>query len=524
MPLLPSRAAGVNSSPEIATHRMRSIILSKLREFFLSRSVPAFLVGGYVRDSLQGTPTGDLPTRDLDVAVQGDAPSLARDVADSFGGSFVPLGHSRQAGRAVVPSEDGDRWVIDVSGMDGPLHSDLLRRDFTIDAMALALDDWGIPGWEDLVHDPWGGRDDLSRGVIRAVRPSVFGEDPARLLRAVRLASKLGFRIDPHTAQTISRDAHLILSVAGERVRDEFLTILSLDRARVHLETLDELGLLCYIIPELGTAKGVEQPREHHWDVFGHSLHAVEGVERVVSPLEGDPVSSLVPWNVEMEERFAQGVSDGHTRRTILKLGALLHDVAKPQTKMVDDRGKTRFLGHHILGASMSREALHRMRLSSRGVEMVHLMVENHLRPTQMSQGGEMPTPRAVYRYFRDVGDVAIDTLYLSLGDHLAARGPDLEMEGWERHTGIIAHILEVGTREQAPERMPRIITGHDLIAEFRLTPGPLVGTLLEGAQYAQAAGEVGTREEALAWVRSRLEGPTPDCSTDDSAPKDPDG
>ena len=235
---------------------MRSIILSKLREFFLSRSVPAFLVGGYVRDSLQGTPTGDLPTRDLDVAVQGDAPSLAKDIADSFGGSFVPLGHSRQAGRAVVPSEDGDRWVIDVSGMDGPLHSDLLRRDFTIDAMALALDDWGIPGWEDLVHDPCGGRDDLSRGVIRAVGPSVFGEDPARLLRAVRLASKLGFRIDPHTAQTISRDAHLILSVAGERVRDEFLTILSLDRARVHLETLDELGLLCYIIPELGTAKG----------------------------------------------------------------------------------------------------------------------------------------------------------------------------------------------------------------------------------------------------------------------------
>jgi len=139
---------------------------------------------------------------------------------------------------------------------------------------------------------------------------------------------------------------------------------------------------------------------------------------------------------------------------------------------------------------------------------MVCGMVENHLRPMQMSQGEEMPTPRAVYRYFRDAGDVAIDTLYLSLADHLAARGPELDMGDWQRHVEIIGHILQVGTQEQTSERMPRLITGHDVIQEFGLAPGPIIGSLLEGIRDAQVTGELDSREGALAWVRRRLERP----------------
>ena len=372
--------------------------------------------------------------------------------------------------------------------------------------MALPLAEWQTPQWQERILDPFDGRGDVARGVIRATGPAVFEEDPLRLLRAVRLSAKLDFRIEPSTAGLIAEQAHLISSVAGERVRDEFLAILSLDGAKDHLELLDELGLLCCIIPELAVAKGVDQPREHYWDVFDHSLHAVEGVERVFSRRQEDPVARMVPWpwNVE-EERFAEDVSDGHTRRTVLKLGALLHDVAKPQTRMVDAEGRIRFLGHHTQGAAMCKEIGCRLRLSSRGVEMLCGMVENHLRPTQMNQDGELPTARAVYRYFRDVQEVAIDTLYLSLADHLAARGPGLDMDGWERHVGIITHIMEVGTHDQAPDNMPRLITGHDLIREFGLEPGPVIGNLLAGVYEAQAAGEVDSRETALAWVGGAL-------------------
>ena len=502
--------ACVSLSPEIGS------ILRKLTEFFQGRSISAFLVGGYVRDALRGASTVD-----IDIAVQADPLSVAKDLADAVGGSLVRLARSdqtltsearsRRVGRVILPAPDvqGEpRWVIDVSGISGSIADDLMSRDFTVDAMALPLDCWLTSEWEVHLLDPSGGRQDLAEGIIRAIYPSAFRDDPARLLRAVRLAAVLGFRIDDTTAQLISHEAHSISSIAPERVRDEFLTILSLEGAKVQLEKLDDLGLLCCIIPELDMTKAVEQPREHYWDVFGHSMHAVEGVERVLSGCAEDPVSRLVPWSGEMEERFADDVSDGHKRSTVLKLGALLHDIAKPQTKMVDAAGRTRFLGHHTLGASNCDDLLHRLRLSSRGREMVCGMVENHLRPMQMSHGDEMPTSRAVYRYFRDAGDVAIDTLYLSLADHLAARGPGLDMGGWQRHVEIIGHILQVGTQEQAPERMPRLITGHDVIQEFGLTQGPIIGSLLEEVRDAQVAGELDSREGALAWVKSWLESP----------------
>ena len=492
-------ARGTLPGPESAT------VLPALREYFRGRSVPAFLVGGYLRDSLRG-----LDTKDVDIAVQGEALSLARDLAEALGGSSVPLSREHGVARVVVsPSADdgppSGGWVIDLTPMKGGIEADLGRRDFAVDSMGLDLGFWGMPGWEERILDPFDGRGDVEKRVIRAIDGSVFREDPVRLLRAVRLAARLGYSIDPDTSHLIRRDAHLISATAGERVRDELLAILSSDGAKDHLETLDGLGLLCCIIPELAITKGVEQPGEHYWDVYGHSIQSVGGVERLLSRRSEDSVAALAPWNSEMEEYLAQEAGDGHARSTVLKLAALLHDIAKPQTKAVDSTGRTRFLGHHTLGASMSDEILDRIRLSNRGQRMVHGMVESHLRPIQMSQGSELPTPRAAYRYFRDVGDVAIDTLYLSLADHLAARGPELDMEGWQRHVDIVAHVLEMGTREASPEKMTRLVTGHDLIQEFGLSPGPLIGSLLEEVREAEAAGHLASREEALGLVRGRL-------------------
>ena len=490
-------------------------ILRELKTFFLSHAVPTFLVGGYIRDSLLGN-----PTRDIDVAVLGDSLSLAKELAGHVGGAYFTVGQSHQIARVIVPSQYDGSLTIDVSSIDGSIHNDLARRDFTVDALALSVDDWDCPSWEERVVDLCDGKKDLSRRLIRAVRPSVFREDPARLLRAVRLAASLGFQIEAHTSHLIAQESPLISTIAGERVRDEFLAILTPDGCKCHLEMLDELGLLSCIIPELEITKGVEQPKEHHWDVFGHSLQTVEGVDRVTAGSARDSVAGLAPWDQDQEDRFAQEVSDGHSRRTMLKLAALLHDIAKPQTKMVDAKGRTRFLGHHTMGASMAKETLKRLRVSHCGIEMVRGLVEHHLRPTQMSHGAELPTSRAVYRYFRDVGDVAVDTLYLSLADHLAARGPELDLDAWSQHAAMITHVLEVGTREQAPERMARLTDGHDLMNEFGLSPGPLIGTLLEDVRDAQAAGEVGTRQEALDRVRTRLY----DVTLQDSGPKGPAG
>ena len=488
--------------PLLFTHLLCEMTtpLHKIKDFFTTRSVEAYLVGGYVRDSLLGHSSSD-----VDVTLRENSTDLARELAHALGGVSFLLTEAHQVSRVVVNRDDGNRWYIDLSRLRGSIAEDLGRRDFTVDAMAIPLQDWNSPGWQERIIDPFGGRSDLDAQLIRAVKPAIFKEDPLRLIRGVRLAASLCFSIEKSTADLITQNAPLISAVAPERVRDEFLAILSLDRAKDHLETLDRLGLLCHLIPELEITRGVEQPRLHYWDVFGHSIQAVAAAERVTGGPEYAHSPSSLPWPDGMAGYWAEDVSDGHNRRTLLKLAALLHDVAKPQTKTVDSSGRTRFLGHHTIGASIARTLLHRLRLSARGVRMVCGMVEHHLRPTQMSQGAELPTPRAVYRYFRDLGEVAIDTLYLSLADHLAAKGPLLNMEEWDRHVKIITRILEVGTRQQNPETTPRLITGHDLISEFGLVPGPQIGTLLEEIWEAQISGQVDTKTSALAWVRDRL-------------------
>jgi poly(A) polymerase len=132
-------------------------------------------------------------------------------------------------------------------------------------------------------------------------------------------------------------------------------------------------------------------------------------------------------------------------------------------------------------------------------------MVRHHLRPGQLSPKGELPTRRAVYRYYRDLGEAALDTLYLNLADYLAARGPDLEMEDWRSRCQAIAMVL--AAPEETAARLPlRLLEGHDLMETFHLQPGPLIGRLLEVVREAQAVGEVTTREEALALARGVLD------------------
>jgi poly(A) polymerase len=465
-----------------------------IQAFLASRGTKAYLVGGFLRDSLLG-----IPTQDIDIAVDGDASLIARELADRLDGSFVPLGEQHQMAR-VVFSLEGEGWQADVSSVQGTIEEDLARRDFTVDAMALPLPRWSPTEWRELLLDPFNGQDDLSRRTVRAVSDSTFKDDPARLLRGPRLAAALGFAIEDSTREIIGRDAALLADVSAERIRDEFLAIMSLADAKKHLEMLDELGLLTRVVPELEVARDVAQPKEHYWDVLQHSLETVAEAERVLGSVRTG-LMETVPWDGAVASRFAEVVSDGHDRRTLLKLAALLHDVAKPITKAVDENGRTRFLGHPARGSLMAGDILERLRLSRRGVKMVCRMVEYHLRPTQMSQGVEMPTARAVYRYFRDLEDVAIDTLYLCLADYLAARGPLLVLDDWLRHVRIVRHILQTGLEERAPERRAWLINGHDLVEDLGLSPGPFLGEVLEAVHEAQAAGDVGTREEAQAWA-----------------------
>lgn len=483
----------------------------------LPRDAQACLVGGYLRDTLLGR-----KTRDMDVAVSVSAPGLARAVAAAVGGHYVLLDEAEGIARVVLVEAgeahraddarraDGAhgtreaRWHLDISTIRGNMEADLARRDFTIDAMAVDLRDVE-KSTRPRVMDPFSGQKDLEGKVIRAVGPSIFRDDPARLIRGVRLAAEYGFTIEAGTEDMIGRESDLISRVAGERVREELCRILSLGQAADAVFYLDRLGLLTAIIPELTFTKGVDQPYEHYWDVFNHSVQSVGTLERLLRPETGPDMLVLAPHLVPHIGEFQEEVSPGLTRAGLVKLAILLHDIAKPQTKVLEPDGRAHFYGHPTQGAEAAGGIMQRLRFSNREIKMAQKMIESHLRLWQMGGDQGLPSRRAIYRFFRDTADVSVDIMFLTLADFLATQGPNLDTAEWERHSRLMEYVLAQREEDQTVAAPPKLIDGHDLMNEFGLGPGPMIGEVLEAVREAQGAGEISTREEALELARQRL-------------------
>jgi len=502
-----------------------SLLLTRVSHLLTERGIKSYLIGGFVRDMLLGRDTAD-----IDITVAADALEVAPEVATALGGKYVLLDEVNRVGRVVLVNQEatstGGKWELDFSTLKGNIEQDLAQRDFTIDAMAIDLGkiishlltpsevrelDKGGKVPLELLIDPFKGWDDLQRGVLRAVTETAFPSDAVRLLRAVRLAAELGFSIDRETETLIRRYSHLIASVAGERVREELLRLLAIPQAGQLLVYLNGLGLLTAMIPELAQVKGVEQPGAHFWDVFDHSIQTVVAVDFLLRQgtweYAGEEVLAAVLWSAVLSQHFDREISSGSTRRSLLKLAALLHDIAKPQTKVIDEGGRARFLGHAKEGAAVTVSILERLRFSAKEVKLVEVMVMHHLRPAQMSQD-KLPSRRAIYRYFRDTGEAGIDILFLSLADHLATRGQHLGLAEWQEHAQMVEYVLAQHFEEASLMVPPKLIDGHDLINIFGLSPGPEIGEILEAVREAQAAGEVATREEALAYIEHLLASP----------------
>jgi len=482
-------------------------LLGGVSEFLADQGIQAYVVGGFVRDVLLGRSTAD-----IDIALAADALKIAPRVATALGGKYVLLDRENRVGRVVLVDKESPsirrQRELDFTTFSGDIEQDLARRDFTINAMAIELNQLVKDCRDIQLIEPLNGRDDLRQGIIRSIAETAFESDAVRLLRAVRLAAELGFSIDEKTEAQIVRYSHLIARVASERVREELLRLMAISDEGQLLAYLDKLGLLTAMISELSPARGVEQPKEHHWDVFDHSLRTVTAVDFLLRQgsweYADEKVLDVVPWSDVLAEHFTKEVSSGSIRRVLLKLAALLHDVAKPLTKAIDDSGRMRFLGHPQEGADIVVDILERLRFSGKEVKVVATMIKHHLRPTQLSQG-ELPSRRAIYRYFRDTGETGIDILFLSLADHLATRGPHLDLAQWREHTQMTGHVLARHFEQEEMAVPVKLVDGHDLINVFGMKPGPEMGELLAAVQEAQASGELTTRQEALTYVRECL-------------------
>ncbi|MBF0511904.1 MAG: HD domain-containing protein [Candidatus Omnitrophica bacterium] len=461
--------------------------LSLVLQPFRKNKVQAFLVGGAVRDYYLKRPG----CHDFDFALKTGSIPFARRFARLIKVAFVLLDKEHGSAR-VVKKEGGQIVTFDFTDWRGKsIQEDVSLRDFTVNAMAV---DVMLPQ-EDFeeVHLPSTQRD-LAKGVVRMVNPKVFKDDPLRLLRAYVLWASLGFKIEARTKAQIKKDAYLISSVATERIRDEIFKILASSRAYEVLSEMDKIGLLPQVIPQIMVMYKVPQGGYHHLDVWEHSLETVAQLEKMTPLLEKAP---------QRKEYLAQALGGGHTRLSLLKMAALLHDIGKPET-MRQEKEKKSFHGHEHVGESIVRQIAKQLKLSVKERYFLEDAVRMHLRPGYLSNF-KRPGPRAVFRYFRDAGDEAASLAVLALADQAATRGPLTTKAKHAHHAKICQMLIDkyFALKEEKPK--DRLLTGKDLIKILKLKPSPLFGKILRHIEESAALGKITTKDEALVLARQLI-------------------
>ena len=433
----------------------------------------AYVVGGVVRDIIMCR-----HNTDIDIVTVGSGIELATHTAAlispdihvnvyrnfgtaqfNFNGSVIEFVGARRESY----SRDSRKPIVE----DGTLEDDQLRRDFTINAMAIALN--GDHIFE--LIDPFNGLQDIADKIIRTPcdPDRTFSDDPLRMMRAIRFASQLNFNIYPDTFEAIRRNAERLDIISEERIMEEFNKILHCIRPSRGIKMLDECGLLERFLPEIIALKGVENINgKGHKDNYLHTLEVVDNIA----------MSSTNVW---------------------LVWAALLHDIAKPVTKRFDPIHGWTFHGHEVVGAKMASKIFHRLKLPvNERLKYVQKLINLHLRPIALVE--DNITDSAVRRLLLEAGDDIDDLMMLCEAD-ITSKNSD-KIKRFHRNFEIVRQkLVEIEEKDRLRNWQPPV-SGEDIMAAFNIQPSRMVGDIKDAVCNAILDGDIeNTREAAYAFM-----------------------
>jgi poly(A) polymerase len=444
-----------------------------ISEVITKKGQDCFVIGGFVRDCLLRR-----ESKDIDIVVQGSGIDLAREVAAAIG-KGIKVSVFKNFGTAMLRYKN---YEIEFVGArkesyrrsshkpvveDGTLKDDQKRRDFTINAMALSLnkDTYGM------LVDPFGGLTDLNNKIIRTpLDPDkTYSDDPLRILRAVRLASQLGFNIEKSSLKAIYKNRIRINIVSKERITDELNKIILSPSPYKAFILLEETGVLELILPELSAMKGVEiRDGKAYKDVFLHSIKVLDNISRKTDNI----------W---------------------LRWAALLHDIGKPSTKRYDKEQGWTFHGHETIGERMIEDIFRRLRLPS-GWQMkyVQKIVNLHHRPIVLAL--EEVTDSAVRRLLYDAGDDIDDLMTLCEADITSKIGE--KVQRYLKNFRLVRKKLKDIEGKDAVRNFQPPISGETIMAVFNIKPCREVGVIKNAIKEAILEGEIRNNyDEAYAFM-----------------------
>jgi len=468
-------------STTIVSEYLDKAIFSVVRDVAVQRGVRAYVIGGYVRDCFLGVPSSD-----VDIVVEGSGIDFALAVGEK---TKSKVSYFKNFGTAMLHYKGVEVEFVGARKEsyrresrkpiveNGTLEDDQRRRDFTINAMAFSLcgDDYGS------LVDPFGGIKDLAAGIIRTpLDPdTTYSDDPLRMLRAVRFASKLStdgrvFRIVPESVESMRRMAERLKILSPERISEELTKMMLSRHPSMAFRLMDEAGLLPYILPEISALKGVETvDGKGHKDNFEHTLAVLENIVP-------EPDTEAVLW---------------------LRWAALLHDIGKPASKRFDPSVGWTFHGHDVIGARMVSKIFSRLCLSTDKMKYVSKLVRLHLRPIALVDDGV--TDSAVRRLLFDAGDDIDDLMKLCNAD-ITSKNESKVAKIKANFELVKRKLVEVEAKD-AVRNFKNPITGEYIMEVYGISPCKEIGQLKEMVKEAVLDGVIGNNfEEADAFMREK--------------------
>ena len=480
-------------------------IFAIVSEAAASLGVRAFVIGGYVRDCFLGR-----PSKDIDIVVEGSGIALAEAVGGmvhsnvsvfrNFGTAmlrFQGIEVEFVGARKESYRRDSRKPIVE----DGTLEDDQLRRDFTINAMAFSLqkEDFGA------LVDPFGGIRDLAAGIIRTpLDPdTTYSDDPLRMVRAIRFATKLStpeqtFTIVPESLESISRNRQRMEILSKERIVEELNKILVTPKPSIGFKLLDQTGLLDFILPQLSKLKGVESvDGKGHKENFSHTLEVLDNVAEaeIAAIAEGTLKDYVFEDGVEVEKVRTEP-------NVWLRWAALLHDIAKPATKRYDPALGWTFHGHEVVGARWIPKIFQGLKMPlNEKMKYVQKLVNLHLRPIALVT--DEVTDSAVRRLLFDAGN-DIDDLMLLCSADITSKNPRKVARLKSNFELVKTKLVEVEEKD-AIRNFRNPITGDYVMDLFGIEPSNVIGQLKEAVKNAILDGTIENSFEAAdAFMRER--------------------
>lgn len=463
--------------------------------------LPVYIVGGAVRDALLGR-----PVREMDFILPADAIQHARKIANQLDSAFYVLDSARDYGRVLVPQAGGTPIVLDFAPLQGSdLDADLKNRDFTINAIAAGI----TPPFPR--YDPLGGANDLLNKRLRSCTPQAIANDPIRILRGVRFAIQFELTAEQATKTQMRAGVELLPETSAERLRDELFKLLDTPKPDAAIRVLQQLDALKFVLPELLDLQLVEQSKPHIYDAWKHTLEVVKQLNNIWMVLrpsyDPDSTSSLFMgvithrlgrYREQLANHLQESLVPYRSITALNILAALYHDIGKPTTQK-EEEGQFRFINHEKVGADVVAHRAAELQLSNEERLRLKIIVRHHMRPLWLAQNGELPSRRAIYRFFRDTQAAGVDICLLSLADTLATYGYTLPADTWKHQVDVVRTLIEAWWEHKDQQVFPPpLVNGSELINKFNLQPGPIIGQLLSEIQEAQAIGVVNNQRQAF--------------------------